>query len=190
MTFYNDGYAIQTVAPAHADNPDNSYASVEVLAMNDIFDGSTNVAVNLQGQNAFSQLQYNLFYNNATNIVSTTNDGDFEGNQGASYGNPDFVGPVGAGLDATAENFELEPNSPAIDAGRSEIGPVAGGNAIYPGTTLTLVERAAHRHPDEPSRPAPGRGAGQVGPLRRVRWLLRQASTICCSTDPTTRARS
>ena len=139
VTFYNDGYAIQTVAPAHSSNPDNSYASVEVLAMNDIFDGSTNIAVNLQGQNAFSQLQYNLFYNNAVNVVSTTNDGDFAGNQGASYGNPNFVGPVGAGLDATAQNFELEPNSPAIDAGRSEIGPIAGGNAIYTGTDLTLT---------------------------------------------------
>jgi hypothetical protein len=142
-TFYNDTFAIQTVAPEHSDNPDNSYASVEVLAMNNIFDGSTNaagtaIAVDLQGQNAFSQLQYNLFYNNNTNIVSTTNDGDFEGNEGASYGNPNFVGPVGASLDATAENFELQSNSPAIDAGRSEIGPLAGGNALYPDTDLSL----------------------------------------------------
>ena len=142
-TFYNDPFAIQTIAPQHQSNPDNSYASVEVLAMNDIFDNSTNaaktgIAVDLQGQNAFSQLQYNLFYNNTTNVVSTTNDGDFEGNQGASFGNPEFVGPVGAGLDATAENFELQPNSPAIDAGRSEIGPLAGGNAIYPDTDLSL----------------------------------------------------
>ena len=38
------GYGIQTIAPAHVGNPDNSYASVEVLAMNDIFDGSTNAA--------------------------------------------------------------------------------------------------------------------------------------------------
>ena len=144
VTFYNDPIGIQTIAPPHSSNPDNSYASVEVLAMNDIFDGSTNaaktgIAVDLQGQNAFSQLQYNLFYNNDTNVVSTTNDGDFEGNQGATYGNPDFVGPVGAGLTANNQNFELEPNSPAIDAGRSEIGPLAGGNAIYTGTDLTLA---------------------------------------------------
>ncbi len=147
VTFYNDGYAIQDEAPAHSNNPDNSYASVELLAMNDIFDGSSNVAVDLvgtsggtsTGQAGFSQLQYNLFYNNGTNVVSTTNDGDFEGNEGASYGNPVFVGPVGPQYDATAQNFELSPTSPAIDAGRSEIGPLAGGNAIYPGTDLTLA---------------------------------------------------
>ena len=139
------GIGIQTQAPAWTRDPDNELACVEVLAMNDIFDGSSNDAVTwmarrsaCEGRAAFSQLQYNLFYNNTTNVVSTTNDGDFEGNEGASFGNPEFVGPVGAGLDATAENFELEPNSPAIDAGRSEIGPLAGGNAIYPGTNLSL----------------------------------------------------
>ena len=132
-TFYNDGYGIHTVAPAHNNNPDNSYSSVNVLAMNNIFDGSANVAVDFEGQNAFSQLQYNLFYNNATNIVSTTNDGDFGGNNGPSYGDPQFVGPVGGNLPATSQNFELKSTSPAIDAGRSEIGPLAQGNALYPG---------------------------------------------------------
>jgi large repetitive protein len=140
VTFYNDPIAIQTIGTAY--DGKNPYAGAEVLAMNDIFDGSTNaagtgIAVNMQGQNEFSDLQYNLFYNNNTNIVSTTNDGDFEGNYGATYANPDFVGPLTG--DATAENFELESDSPAIDAGRSEIGPVAGGNAIYPGTTLALA---------------------------------------------------
>jgi hypothetical protein len=146
VTFYNDTYAIQDEAPQHSTNPDNSYASVELLAMNDIFDGSSQVAVDLVGtsggtsvgQAGFSQLQYNLFANNATNVVATTDDGDFGGNQGASYGDPQFVGPIGAQYDASAQNFELGPNSPAIDAGRSEIGPIAGGNAIYPGTNLTL----------------------------------------------------
>src|SRR5262249_35170400 len=78
VTFFNDTTAIQTIAPAHSSNPDNSYASVELLAMNCIFDGSTNaagtaIAVDLEGQNAFSQLQYNLFFNNNINLVSTTN---------------------------------------------------------------------------------------------------------------------
>ncbi len=139
VTFYNDGFGIQTEAPAHVFNPDNSYSSVEVLAMNDIFDGSATDAVDIEGQAAFSQLQYNLFYQNGTNVVATTNDGDFEGNEGASFGNPEFVGPVGAGLDATAQNFELQPDSPAIDAGRSEIGPLAGGNAIYSGLGLGVT---------------------------------------------------
>ncbi len=42
-----------------------------------------------------------------------------------------------------AENFELESNSPAIDAGRSEIGPLAGGNAIYAGINLSLANGVA-----------------------------------------------
>ncbi|MGP0067921.1 MAG: hypothetical protein ACLQGP_30550, partial [Isosphaeraceae bacterium] len=135
-TFFNDTTAIQTISPAF--DGTNNDAGVEVLAMNDIFDGSSNIAVDLLGQNQFGQLQYNLFYNNAQNVNSTTNDGDFLGNIGAIYANPDFVGPVGAGYTANQEDFELEPNSPAIDAGRSEIGPLASGNAIYPSTNLTL----------------------------------------------------
>ena len=80
--------------------------------------------------------------------------GDFEGNVGAVYGNPHFVGPVGAGLSATQQNFELESNSPAINAGRSEIGPLAGGNAIYPGTDLTLSGGQVARHSHRPGNPA------------------------------------
>ncbi len=138
-TFYGDGYGIQTVAPPFSPGPPpNDLAAVEVLAMNNIFDGSSNIAVDLQGQASDSQLQYNLFYQNAVNVVSTTNIADFQGNEGAIYGNPDFVGPVGPTYDATAQDFELQPDSPAINAGRSEIGPLAGGNAIFPGTNLSL----------------------------------------------------
>ena len=56
--------------------------------MNDIFDGSTNdrrglaIAVDLQGQTAFSQLQYNLFFNNNANIVSTTERRRLRGQRG------------------------------------------------------------------------------------------------------------
>ncbi len=145
-TFYNDTNAVQTQSPAHVASPDNSLSSVEVLAMNNIFDGSSQDAVDLDGptigsasQSAFSQLQYNLFNQNGTNIVSTTNDADFEGNENPIYGDPQFVGPFGPGLAATAQNFELQPTSVAIDAGRSEIGPLASGNAIYTGTNLTLA---------------------------------------------------
>ncbi len=142
-TFYNDAYAIQTAAPAF--DTKNQLAIVKLLAMNNIFDGSTQVAVNLGGpgsgtavgQAGESQLQYNLFYNNIANLLITTNDGDFFGNVGAVYSNPNFVGPVGS-LNAGAENFELEPTSPAINSGRSEIGPNAQGNAIFPTVDLAL----------------------------------------------------
>ncbi len=128
-TFYNDGYAIQTISPQFDGN--NIQANVNVLAMNNIFYGSSQVAVNIQGMAADSQLQYNLYYGNAENILVTTTFGDFAGNVNAIYANPEFV-------DATAGNFDLEPTSPAIDEARSEIGPLIAGNAIYPTTTETL----------------------------------------------------
>ena len=109
----------------------------------------------MNGQAGFSQLQYNLFFNNIANLLITTNDGDFEGNVGAVFADPQFVGPVGTG-DASAQNFELEPTSPAINSARSEIGPNTSGNAIFPTVNLTLnggvVTRDPHRsrHPDLP----------------------------------------
>src|SRR5208282_4313247 len=51
-TFYNDGYAIQTIAPQF--NKLNSQAHVVTLAMDNIFDGSTNSAVDIQGQAGLS----------------------------------------------------------------------------------------------------------------------------------------
>ncbi len=134
-TFYNDPTAIETDAPAY--NGTNSLSGVEMLAMNDIFDGSSTIAVDLLGQNEDSQLQYNLFYNNAVNVNSPNNNGEFAGNYGAVYANPEFVGPVTG--TANQEDFELEPNSPAIDSGRSEIGPLGSGNALYPATNLALA---------------------------------------------------
>ena len=56
---------------------------------------------------------------------TTTNLRDFFPNTGPVFANPDFVDPSGG-------NFELEPVSPAIDAARSEIGPLPAANAIYP----------------------------------------------------------
>jgi large repetitive protein len=135
-TFYNDGYSIQTLAPQF--NGQNNWAGVTTLAMNDIFDGSSTIAVDIQGQAEFSQIQYDLFYNNTTNLIATTTDGDFAGIVSPTYANPDFVGPVGSTDDATAENFELEPDSPAINAARSEMGPLPQSNAIYPGTNQTF----------------------------------------------------
>src|SRR5208337_3788968 len=122
-TFYNDGYAIQTIAPQYDEL--NSLSHVVTLAMDNIFDGSSNIAVNIQGQAALSTLEYNLYFNNATNVVATTTDGDFPGNAGAVFGNPEFV-------DAATGNFELQPDSAAINAARSEIGPIPGADAIYP----------------------------------------------------------
>jgi hypothetical protein len=128
-TFYNDPFAIQTIAPQFDSR--NPNASVNVLAMNNIFYGSSQVAVNIQGQAAFSQLQYNLFFNDAQNILVTTNDGDFAGNVNPTYADPQFV-------NASALNFNLQATSPAINQARSEIGPLPAGNAIFPTVNVTL----------------------------------------------------
>ncbi len=148
-TFYNDPFAIQTVAPQF--DGMNELSSVDMLAMNDIFDGSTQIAVNLQGQAGESQLQYNLFYQDVVELVATTTDGDFKGNNFAFTGNPDFVGPIGPQLDAGAENFELEPTSIAIDGGRSEIGPLPSGNAIYPAVDVSLNGGVITETPTNPN---------------------------------------
>ena len=143
-TFFNDSFDIQTQAPSF--DGKNGDAIVNVLAMNNIFDGSSQVAVNLggpgapttaAGQAGESQLQYNLFFNDLKNLVITTVNGDFLGNVGAVFADPQFVGPFGAG-DASAQNFELEPTSPAINSARSEIGPLVSGNAIFPAVSLLL----------------------------------------------------
>ena len=148
-TFYNDAYAIQTIAPQF--DGKNDLAIVNMLAMNNIFDGV--VAGRRQHARAEPavkrQLQYNLFYNNIANLLITTNDADFGATSGPSSPIPDFVGPVGTG-DASAQNFELEPDSPAINAARSEIGPNAEGNAIYPTVNLTLAGGVLTADPDRP----------------------------------------
>ncbi len=41
--------------------------------MNNIFDGSSNIAVDLIGMAGDGQEQYNLFFNNATNLFVNTN---------------------------------------------------------------------------------------------------------------------
>jgi hypothetical protein len=128
-TFYNDPFAIQTISPQYDGN--NINAHVNVMAMNNIFYGSSQVAVNIQGQAGESQLQYNLYSNDAQNILVTTNDGDFAGNVNPINADPQFV-------NASIGNFDLEPTSPAIDQARSEIGPLPAGNAIYPTVDISL----------------------------------------------------
>jgi hypothetical protein len=167
-TFYNDPFAIQTIAPQYDGR--NPFAQVNVMAMNNIFYGSSQVAVNIQGQAGESQLQYDLFFANATNAVITTNDGDFGGIVNPINANPQFV-------DAAALNFDLEPTSPAIDVARSEIGPLPAGNAIYPTTNITMnggvltevrTDPTTLTFPEMPGRDIPGGGFSQVLDPRQI----------------------
>ena len=59
--------------------------------------------------------------------------GDFPGNAGAVFGNPEFVDP-------TADDFGLEPNSAAIDAARSEIGPSPVPTRSIPRSSSSLSD--------------------------------------------------
>ena len=122
--------------------------------MNDIFDSSNVFAVNILGQACVQQLQYNLYYNNVNTTTTPAVDREREQydqpsgllwQSAAVFGNPDFVDP-------SSGNFELQPDSPAIDAARSEIGPLPAANAIYP-----TVNQRSRRQPSSASGPIPRR---------------------------------
>lgn len=125
-TFYN----MDAVRRAHgraAYDSTNSNSHVYSLVMNNIFSNIAGTAVQFEGMQWNSQLQYNLFNGNGTNVSATPGQG-FVGNIGAKYGDPKFV-------DAAARNFALQAGSSAIDSARSEIGQNVAGNAIYPTVT-------------------------------------------------------
>ena len=139
--------------------------------MDNIFDGSSAIAVDIQGQAGESTLQYNLYYNNAANVVATTTDGDFGGNDGAVYGNPEFV-------NAADENFELEPTSAAIDAARSEIGPIPGADAVFPTIDQLLsdvygtrTDPATVEYPEQPGASNIAGGFGFISDPRQILTL-------------------
>ncbi len=160
-TFFNNPIAVETNAPQF--NGQNELSSVNALLMNDIFDGSSNTAVLLQGQAGLSIIEYSLYFNNAVNVNATTTSADFAGNWGAVYANPQFVGAITPTatnpVDASAENFELQPTSPAIDAARSEMGPLPEANAIYPALNQILTPLVGNRTDPGtlPSNEVPGR---------------------------------
>ncbi len=176
-TFFQTTFAVQTVAPES--DLKNSNSSVNSLIMNDIFDSSNVFAVDILGQASYTLLQYNLFYNNINttttppsvgNVNSTTNLPDFFGNQQPVFGNPDFVDP-------SSGNFELQPDSPAIDAARSEIGPLPASNAIYPtvnqqivGSTVVGVrtDPSTVTAPEEPGRINIESGLGNITDPRQL----------------------
>src|SRR5262249_40107679 len=114
-TFYNNTISLPTVAPnSSSTTPIND--SVYWEAMDNIFANSSNTAIISDGQEFFSEGQYNLFWQNTTNVAvngSLTN--AFQGINNSVFGNPQFRDP-------TNGDFTLLPNSAAIDAARSEIG--------------------------------------------------------------------
>ncbi len=151
-TFYNNPIALHTVAPNSASTIPVT-DSVYWLAMDDIFANSTNTAIISDGQEFGSEGQYNLFSQNAINVaINGSNTTNFEGINNSVFGNPEFVNPANG-------DFQLMSNSAAIDAARSEIGPDAAGDAIFPTVNQVLDPTGGIRtDPNSLTPPAtPGR---------------------------------
>ena len=124
-TFYNNTTAINIAGQA----PDgaNGYSHVAMLAMDSIFD-KNGTAIKGSGQTYGSLSQYNLFFNNTTNINATATSGGIA-NAGEVDGDPAFRDPDNG-------NFNLLPNSAAIDQARSELGPSIFGDMLYPAASI------------------------------------------------------
>ncbi|MFM7128593.1 MAG: hypothetical protein ACKO0V_04460, partial [bacterium] len=115
-TFYNTD--IGMVGQAPASNGQNSNSHVYMYVMDNIFANNSQAAIAMVGQNYGSEAQYNLYFNNGFNASGIY---DVSG----ISGNPLF-------RDAAKLDFTLLPGSAAIDVARSEVGPLAIGNAMAP----------------------------------------------------------
>ncbi len=129
--------------------------------MDNIFDGSTTAAVMNTGIVLGSELQYNLFFNDAAQTVGNANLGPplpaVENDQPIN-GDPKFVDPTASY--PNRPNFQLQAGSAAIDAGRSELSldPNALGyyiTTLVPIATQVLdddgtggIRNANNRNPD------------------------------------------
>ncbi len=147
-TFYNNGNGIASIAPAF--DGTNSLSHANFLAMNNIFSNTsgTAVAINFQGEG--SQLQYNLFFANGKDTDFSTAQ-FIAGNNFPVFGNPQFRDPANG-------NFNLGPNSAAIDAGRAEIGPIIVGDILFPAVTQILGPQGGVRNTIGRSNPFGGLG--------------------------------
>ncbi len=126
-TFSNNGigFEVPNAPPAGGNNP-NSY--VYWLGMNNIFSDHDQFAIRVVGRQgggvvgSVNQAQYTLFSGNAVNFEVVTPGGAIPTNGVPILAAPQFM----------PGTFELLETSAAIDAGRSEIGPVFGGNNLTP----------------------------------------------------------
>ncbi len=133
--FFNDAIGINTDGQGPG-----ALAHVALLAMDSIFDGSSNTAVLLQGENFGgiqnegtnhaqtiipSQLVYDDFFGNTVNYSLDGNNNAPGVLSGAIFTNPGFRG-------AATGNFFLLPTASVIDVARSELGPTIFGDMLYP----------------------------------------------------------
>jgi large repetitive protein len=141
-------------------SPTNWNSSATVLSMNNIYDNSSVAGIEAQGQVYGSQSQYDLFFGDASTILLTTGVQavGWSGNSGSSSLNPQL-------LDPTNGNFTLQPNSAAIDAGRSELGPAVNGDMMAPIATQLLNAQGGVRNTIGRTDPGGGSPLGFVPSL-------------------------
>jgi hypothetical protein len=120
-TFYNDPFGVQ--GQGAVANGQNFRSHVYLTAMDNIFDQTGSGAISVINQAYGSQAQYDL-YDNANAVTGIADNQPI-------IGNPLFI-------DAVNGNFNLQPNSPAINAARSELGPLPAGNLLAPIATQVL----------------------------------------------------
>ena len=127
-TFYNTGVGLHTVSPQRTVDPPNWYSSVNWMALNNIFSNNATAAIWFEGQQWNSQAQYNVYWQNGQNvIIGEASPLGWGGDNGPIYGDPKFRNAAGG-------DFRLMAGSAAIDAGRSEVGPLEIGNSLAPVT--------------------------------------------------------
>ncbi len=123
-TFYSNAVGIQTTAAA--DDGKNALSHVYFNALDNIFANSTDTAVRVTGQAYSSQLLYNLFSNNKSNVdIATAQYLASPFNAQPILGNAGFTDP-------TKGDFTLTSLSDAIDASLSEIKQTNLGNMLRP----------------------------------------------------------
>jgi len=122
-TFYNDPIGVDMRAIVFNPTVPQTLQQNELVALDNIFDGSTTTPVQVVGQAQGSIMEYNLFFNDGhadSNYVYRNPAGPpvtgFSGQDNffEVLGDPQFRNPA-------TGNFQLEPTSPAIDAARSEL---------------------------------------------------------------------
>jgi hypothetical protein len=139
-TFYNDPIGVILNAIVYAPGTPQFLAQIHFIAMDNIFDGSTTNVIQAGGMDDGSLMQFNLFFNDGPIQVQLPGGAPVSHiipNDGAIIGkDPLFRDPANG-------NFQLQPNSPAIDAARSELNlnPDTAPQNVIPtaDTSTTLI---------------------------------------------------
>jgi hypothetical protein len=134
-TYYNDQIGIDLLGTAF--DGKNFFDVISMAAMDNIFANSTTAAVQWANQVVGSELQYNLYYQNALDLNDTTPGAANNAlpNDQPVFGNPAFRAPSTTG----PGDYRLLPTSAAIDASRSELNLDPTENGVLFGTLAPIA---------------------------------------------------